>query len=169
MSGDSLPSTDDSRLTTLAATALSMDEKPGKESRHDHKTVVDTFPKSYRVLSLAGLSLCCPQRHAAAFCSPSDLTYVAGAYCYTIRDITRTYTAENHFLNTHCQMFNPLNSELNPIRHLLALVGARHIVHVSRIRVNTNVLWDMTPCNLIGTDFSRESTAYMFNVDFCGT
>ena len=31
-----------------------------------------------------------------------------------------------------CQ-FNPLNAELNPIRHLLALVGARHIVHVSRI------------------------------------
>ena len=33
-------------------------------------------------------------------------------------------------------MLNPLNAELNPIRHLLALVGARHIVHVSRIRVN---------------------------------
>ena len=31
--------------------------------------------------------------------------------------------------------FNPLNAELNPIRHLLALVGARHIVHVSGIRV----------------------------------
>ena len=31
---------------------------------------------------------------------------------------------------------NPLNAELNPIRHLLTLVGARHIVHVSRIRVN---------------------------------
>ena len=31
---------------------------------------------------------------------------------------------------------NPLNAELNPIRHLLALVGARHIVHFSRIRVN---------------------------------
>ena len=31
---------------------------------------------------------------------------------------------------------NPLNAELNPIRHLLALVGARHIVHVSRIRAN---------------------------------
>ena len=31
--------------------------------------------------------------------------------------------------------FNLLNAELNPIRHLLALVGARHIVHVSRIRV----------------------------------
>ena len=30
---------------------------------------------------------------------------------------------------------NPLNAELNPIRHLLALVGAHHIVHVSGIRV----------------------------------
>ena len=33
-------------------------------------------------------------------------------------------------------VFNLLNAELNPIRHLLALVGARHIVHVSRIMVN---------------------------------
>ena len=32
-------------------------------------------------------------------------------------------------------IFNPLNAELNPTRHLLALVGARHIVHVSRLRV----------------------------------
>ena len=31
---------------------------------------------------------------------------------------------------------NPLNAELNPICHLLALVGAHHIVHVSRVRVN---------------------------------
>ena len=30
---------------------------------------------------------------------------------------------------------NPLNTELNAIRHLLVLVGARHFVHVSRIRV----------------------------------
>ena len=35
---------------------------------------------------------------------------------------------------------NPLNAELNSIRHLLALVGARHIVHVSRIRVNLRQL-----------------------------
>ena len=31
--------------------------------------------------------------------------------------------------------FNPLNAELNPISHLIALVAARHIVHVSRVRV----------------------------------
>ena len=27
--------------------------------------------------------------------------------------------------------FNPLNAELNPIWHLLALLGAHHIFHVS--------------------------------------
>ena len=30
---------------------------------------------------------------------------------------------------------NPLNTELNPICHLLALVEAHHILHVSRVRV----------------------------------
>ena len=31
--------------------------------------------------------------------------------------------------------FNPLNTKLNPICHLLALLGAHHILHFSRIRV----------------------------------
>jgi hypothetical protein len=31
---------------------------------------------------------------------------------------------------------NPLNTELNSICHLLALLGAHTILHVSRIRVN---------------------------------
>jgi hypothetical protein len=34
-------------------------------------------------------------------------------------------------------IINPLNAELNPICHLLTLLGARHILHVSRIRVNS--------------------------------
>jgi len=32
-------------------------------------------------------------------------------------------------------VFNPLNAVLNPICHLLALLGVHHILHVSRIRV----------------------------------
>jgi hypothetical protein len=32
-------------------------------------------------------------------------------------------------------LFNPLNAELNPICHLLALLGAHHILHIGRIRV----------------------------------
>jgi hypothetical protein len=31
---------------------------------------------------------------------------------------------------------NPLNAQLNPICHLLALLGAHHILDVSRLRVN---------------------------------
>jgi len=34
-------------------------------------------------------------------------------------------------------VFNPLNAELNPICHLLALLGTHHTFHISRIRVNT--------------------------------
>ena len=32
-------------------------------------------------------------------------------------------------------LFNPLNAELNPICHLLALLEAHHFLNVSRIRV----------------------------------
>ena len=38
-------------------------------------------------------------------------------------------------------IFNTLNAELNPICHLLALLGAHHILHVSRIRVNYLTPW----------------------------
>ena len=35
---------------------------------------------------------------------------------------------------------NPLNPELNPICYLLALLGAHHFLHVSRIRVKSLTL-----------------------------
>jgi len=37
-------------------------------------------------------------------------------------------------------MLNPLNAELNPICYLLALLGAHHFLHVSRIRVKSLTL-----------------------------
>jgi hypothetical protein len=47
-------------------------------------------------------------------------------------------------LSIHClisfAIFSPLNAELNPICHLLALLGAHHILHVSRIRVKEELL-----------------------------
>jgi len=36
-------------------------------------------------------------------------------------------------------LINPLNAELNPICYLLALFGAYHFLHVSRIRVKRNI------------------------------
>ena len=35
---------------------------------------------------------------------------------------------------------NPFNPELNPICYLLALLGAHHFLHVSRIRVKSLTL-----------------------------
>jgi len=40
----------------------------------------------------------------------------------------------------HREDLNPLNAELNPICHLLALLGAHHILHVSRIRGKDRML-----------------------------
>jgi hypothetical protein len=37
-------------------------------------------------------------------------------------------------------LINPLNAELNPICHLLALVGTHHILHVSRVRVMHRIM-----------------------------
>jgi len=39
--------------------------------------------------------------------------------------------------------FNPLNAELNPICHLLALLGAHHIFHVSRLRVKQHLIYSI--------------------------
>jgi len=33
-------------------------------------------------------------------------------------------------------VLNPLNAELNPICHLLVLLGSHHILYISKIRVN---------------------------------
>ena len=43
-------------------------------------------------------------------------------------------------LNQTALPVNPLNAELNPIYYLLALLGAHHILQVSRIRVNDLLL-----------------------------
>jgi hypothetical protein len=53
--------------------------------------------------------------------------------------VSRICTAVPVTVEDHLTL-DPLNAELNPIRHLLTLVGARHIVHVSRIRVNMHTL-----------------------------
>jgi hypothetical protein len=46
-----------------------------------------------------------------------------------------TYILQDDIRSIEYQV-NPLNAELNPIRHLIALAGVHHFVHVSRIRFN---------------------------------
>jgi len=50
----------------------------------------------------------------------------------------------NALANSVVAVFNPLNTELNPICHLLALLGTHHILHISRIRVNIGGIWELT-------------------------
>jgi hypothetical protein len=53
-----------------------------------------------------------------------------------------------HFIENYNFMcfINPLNAQLNPICHLLALFGAHPILHISKIRVNDILdgLYDIT-------------------------
>ena len=50
--------------------------------------------------------------------------------------VLHTYTLKCTHTHTHSLSYlNPLNAKLNLICHLLALLGAHHILHISRIRV----------------------------------
>ena len=46
---------------------------------------------------------------------------------------------EEHTVIIVVLVINHLNAELNPICHLLALVGTHHILHVSRVRVKIEI------------------------------
>jgi hypothetical protein len=43
-------------------------------------------------------------------------------------------------MRVQAKQLNPLNPELNPICYFLALLGAYHFLHVSRIRVKSLTL-----------------------------
>jgi hypothetical protein len=74
---------------------------------------------------------------------PCEKRALAGrqyAGCIILTQVTWTTAAETTSTVSHSEgshnNFNPLNAELNPICHLLALLGAHLILHVSGIRVN---------------------------------
>jgi hypothetical protein len=48
-------------------------------------------------------------------------------------------SSELYCLN-YINSISPLNTELNPIWHLLALLGVHHILCISRIRVNISAV-----------------------------
>ena len=54
---------------------------------------------------------------------------------------------------------NPLNAELNPICYLPALLGAHHILHISRIRVNDATNINSQQCFTKVRSVSRNSPA----------
>ena len=69
-------------------------------------------------------------------------------HSWMIKVIFLSWVAFSDNTELICRHINPLNTKLNPICHLLALVEAHHILHISRIRVNETdiyssfLLWD---------------------------
>ena len=74
-----------------------------------------------------------------------------------------------------CTVLNPLNTELNPICHLLALLGAHHFLHVSRIRLKVNVGSGMRDLRYIITSLyiqiitivTRTANWHTSKIEFC--
>ena len=62
----------------------------------------------------------------------------------SLRLRTNDTTRPLHFKNITSQQvrrsLNPLNAELHPICHLLALLGAHHILHIGRISLNIQIM-----------------------------
>jgi hypothetical protein len=59
-------------------------------------------------------------------------------HCFVGIDVSSEVSKLCH-IQENIKSLNPLNTELNPIRHSLALAGAHHFVHISRVRVNFNI------------------------------
>jgi len=53
-------------------------------------------------------------------------------------------------------MINPLKAKLNPTCHLLTLLGAHHILHVSRVRVKNGNLSQNITYNMRGKKMVEE-------------
>jgi len=58
-------------------------------------------------------------------------------HCSHKANILINFTGKKIILKYGC--FNPLNAELNPICHLLTLLGAHRIFHVSGLRVKGDI------------------------------
>jgi hypothetical protein len=59
--------------------------------------------------------------------------------------------------------FNPLKAELNPICHLLVLLGARHVFHISGLKVKAPVYIQKIFLNIYYINYG------IIEKEFCGT
>ena len=55
-------------------------------------------------------------------------------FCFGVCDFASKVLKLQRSKHVYLYSFNPLKPELNPICYLLALLGAHHFLHVSRIR-----------------------------------
>ena len=134
----------------------------------------------------------CAMPNMAAFCSSLNswfpgmlLTYFLNGFeivpvAHIISGITFVFTFHMPWIYIVRSLyllllFNPLNAELNPIFHLLALLGTHHFLHVNRVRFNAAPgmcigYWNTQGSNRIGGPSSWTlgiKRAQFRNVGFC--
>ena len=83
-------------------------------------------------ITLHSVNITCQAR---TFADSSNITSVAHSWIVVFSYVYVQLSSQSANLQV-----SPLNAELNPIFHLLTLLGVHHILQVSRIRVN-HVLW----------------------------
>ena len=71
---------------------------------------------------------------------PQSLATVTNVFKIVCRACLLGLLCFDFACTVHCIEINPLNPELNPICYLLALLGAHHFLHFSRIRVKSLTL-----------------------------
>jgi len=109
-------------------------------------TLLDTSFYYYRLLLAVSSYLCFVRYCSLGLCYNCvkriahpvknffpQCTSVATQYCMTKENCRGS--VQTLARNENCYVFNPLNTQLNPVCHLLALLEAHHILHVTRIRV----------------------------------
>ena len=90
------------------------------------------MPIISRINCISTTSGICHSVQMTVWCAGLDETAVSSKTCTPNGHLYRvTYT------RSRIDTINPLNAELNPICHLLALLGVHHFLHVSRIRVKS--------------------------------
>ena len=72
--------------------------------------------------------------------NPLNLISWRRVSCVRDGNVYRQFSYHFVTLFVEFKLFNPLNAELNPICYVLALLGARHFIHVSRIRAKSLTL-----------------------------
>ena len=80
-------------------------------------------------------------------------------------DFIQNVDLDNYVQWQNWQLFNPLNAELNPICHLVALLGAHHIFRVSGLRVKSD-------CSLNPVSLSRYGGVHWclkIRIESCGS
>jgi len=100
------------------------------------------------------------------------------SYFYTPHDVRDLKPVVGHFAEWYnltywniCKKllhvsFNPLNSKLNPICHLLALLGAHHIFHVSGLRVKHQI-WDVIKLNYLALRYHEAQYESCIEIEWC--